>query len=40
MAEVLHLDLLSQEREPFTRQHEGEVREDLRAFERSRQPEQ
>ncbi|KAA9133089.1 cell division protein ZipA [Marinihelvus fidelis] len=40
LADLLHLDLLSQEREPFTRKHEGEVREDLRAFERSRQPDQ
>lgn len=40
MAEVLHLDLLNQEREPFTRQHEGQVREELRTFERNRQPDQ
>lgn len=39
MAELLHLDILDQEREIFTRQREGAIREELREFERERQPE-
>ncbi len=39
MAELLHLDVLDQERQIFTRQREGEIREELRAFERGQQPE-
>lgn len=39
MAELLHLDVLDQGREHFTRQREGEIREELREFERQQQPE-
>lgn len=39
MAELLHLDILDQDREIFTRQREGAIREELREFERERQPE-
>ena len=39
MAELLHLDVLDQNREIFTRQREGEIREELREFERQQQPE-
>ncbi len=39
MAELLHLDILDQAREPFTRLREGEVREELRVFEREQLPE-
>jgi len=39
MAELLHLDVLDQERAHFTRQREGEIREELRAFEREQLPE-
>ncbi len=39
MAELLHLDVLDQKRQVFTRQREGEIREELREFERGQQPE-
>lgn len=38
IADVLHLDLLDDRRELFTRQREGEIREELREFVRARQP--
>lgn len=38
-AELLHMDLLDVKREIFTRQREGEIREELRAYERSQLPE-
>lgn len=34
MAEVLHAELLDEERNPFTRQREAEVREEMRNYER------
>lgn len=39
MSELLHLDILDSERGIFTRQREGEIREELREFERQQQPE-
>lgn len=39
MAELLHLDVLDADRHHFTRQREGEIREELRVFERQQQPE-
>ena len=39
MGELLHLDVLDENRKHFTRQREGEIREELREFERERQPE-
>jgi cell division protein ZipA len=39
LAELLHADLLDVSREVFTRQCEGRVREELRAFERQQQAE-
>lgn len=39
LAELLHADLLNVSREVFTRQCEGQIREELRAFERQQQPE-
>ncbi len=39
MAELLHLDVLDDRREHFSRQREGEIREELRAFERGQLPE-
>lgn len=39
MAELLHLDVLDEKREHFTRQREGEIREELRVFEREQLPE-
>lgn len=40
MAELLHADLLDHEREIFTRQREGQIREELREYEREKLPEQ
>lgn len=40
LAELMHADLLGDTREVFSRQHEGEIREALRAYERDRQPAQ
>jgi cell division protein ZipA len=39
MGELLHLDVLDEHRNIFTRQREGEIREELREFERQQQPE-
>ncbi len=39
MGELLHLDVLDENRDHFTRQREGEIREELREFERNQQPE-
>ena len=39
-AELLHMDLLDANREIFTRQREGEIREELRAYQRSQLPEE
>jgi cell division protein ZipA len=39
MADLLHLDVLDENRDHFTRQREGEIREELREYERSQQPE-
>ncbi|MEE4173106.1 MAG: cell division protein ZipA [Xanthomonadales bacterium] len=39
MGELLHLDVLDENRNHFTRQREGEIREELREFERQQQPE-
>ncbi len=38
MSELLHLDILDSQRGIFTRQREGEIREELRDFERQQQP--
>ena len=39
MGELLHLDVLDENRNHFSRQREGEIREELREFERQRKPE-
>jgi cell division protein ZipA len=39
IAELLHADLLDDKQDVFTRQREGQVREELREYERSIQPE-
>lgn len=39
MSELLHLDVLDENRGIFTRQREGEIREELREYEREQQPE-
>lgn len=39
MSNLLHLDILDGKRHPFTRQREGEIREELREFERQQLPE-
>jgi cell division protein ZipA len=39
IAELLHADLLDDSRSTFTRQREGQVREELREYERSKRPE-
>ncbi|MDX1460927.1 MAG: cell division protein ZipA, partial [Xanthomonadales bacterium] len=39
IAELLHADLLDETRSTFTRQREGQIREELREFARSRRPE-
>jgi cell division protein ZipA len=39
MGELLHLDVLDENRDHFSRQREGEIREELREFERNQQPE-
>lgn len=39
MSELLHLDILDSKRDIFTRHREGEIREELREFERQQQPE-
>jgi len=39
LAELLHADLLDVSRAVFTRQREGQIREELREFERQQQPE-
>lgn len=39
IAEVLHMDLLDSEREVFTREREGQIREELREYERAQRPE-
>lgn len=39
LAELLHADLLDDAREVFTRQREGQIREELREYERKKQPE-
>ncbi|MDH3789500.1 MAG: cell division protein ZipA [Xanthomonadales bacterium] len=36
MAEVLHADLLDEERKPFTRQREAQLREEMRIYERQK----
>jgi len=40
IAEILHAELLDGERNPFTRQREAQIREELRDFDRrkSRRP--
>jgi len=40
LAELLHADLLDDARDVFTRQREGEIRKDLREYEREKLPEQ
>jgi cell division protein ZipA len=40
ISELLHLDMLDGERNVFTRQREGEIREELREFERQQLPEE
>jgi cell division protein ZipA len=39
IAELLHADLLDDTQSVFTRQREGQIREDLREYERSKKPE-
>ncbi len=39
IAELLHADLLDSNQAIFTRQREGQIREELREYERSKQPE-
>jgi len=39
IAELLHADLLDDSHSTFTRQREGQIREELRAYERSKKPE-
>jgi cell division protein ZipA len=39
IAELLQADLLDNNQSTFTRQREGQIREELRAYERSNQPE-
>ena len=39
IAELLHADLLDESQSVFTRQREGQIREELREYERSTQPE-
>jgi cell division protein ZipA len=36
MGEILHADLLDDERSPFTRQREAQVREDMRGYDRKK----
>lgn len=38
VAELLHTDLLDESRSHFTRQREGQIREELREYERSKKP--
>ncbi|NND43790.1 MAG: cell division protein ZipA [Xanthomonadales bacterium] len=38
IAELLHCDLLDESRSHFTRQREGQIREELREYERSKRP--
>ena len=35
MAEVLHAELLDEDRSPFTRQTEAQVREEMREYDRT-----
>jgi FtsZ-interacting cell division protein ZipA len=39
IAELLHADLLDDTHSTFTRQREGQIREDLRAYVRSQKTE-
>ena len=39
IAELLHADLLDESRSTFTRQREGQIREELREYARSKKPE-
>ena len=39
VAELLHADLLDENQSTFTRQREGQIREELREYERQKQPE-
>ncbi|NNE04561.1 MAG: cell division protein ZipA [Xanthomonadales bacterium] len=39
IAELLHADLLDESRSTFTRQREGQIREELREYARSKMPE-
>jgi cell division protein ZipA len=39
IAELLHADLLDDARSTFTRQREGQIREELREYERAQRPE-
>ena len=39
IAELLHADLLDSSQSVFTRQREGQIREELREYERSSLPE-
>jgi cell division protein ZipA len=38
MGEILNADLLDDERNPFTRQREAQTREEMREYDRSKQP--
>lgn len=38
MAEILNAELLDDERNPFTRQREAQIREEMREYDRSKQP--
>jgi cell division protein ZipA len=38
VAELLHADLLDESRSHFTRQREGQIREELREYQRSKKP--
>jgi cell division protein ZipA len=39
IAELLHADLLDDSKSVFTRRREGQIREELRDYERSKKPE-
>jgi cell division protein ZipA len=38
MAEILHAELLDEERNPFTRQREAQLREEMRDYDRQQKP--
>ena len=38
MSEILQADLLDEERSPFTRQREAQIREEMREYDRTNNP--